>query len=133
MNKDKTQYKPLSVFYNSACPVCNAGIELQKHRMTGCAVQWNDVHKNNELISQLTETRRTDEDLDFIRKRLHVKDSTGKIQVGIDAFITLWRISPGEHWKARFLSLPVIHSLATVFYNVFSLFLFHWNKYERHW
>ena len=133
MNNEQTQYKQLTVFYNSACPVCNAGIELQKRRMPGVSVEWNDIHKNNELISQLTQRNRTDVKLDFIRKRLHVKDSTGEIQVGLDAFITLWKNSPGEHWKARILSLPVIHGITSIFYNIFALFLFHWNKYERHW
>lgn len=131
MNKDKD--KVLSVFYNSACPVCNAGIEHQKHRMPGCAIQWNDVHNNNELIKQLNKKGKTKENLDFIRKRLHVKDTNGDVQVGLDAFIALWKISPGEHWKASIFSFPVIHSLTTVFYNVFALALFHWNKYERHW
>ena len=133
MNKDKTEIKPVCVFYNSACLVCNAGIEFQKHRMSTCAIQWNDVHNNNEVISQLNKKGKTKTSLDFIRKRLHVRDTKGDIQVGLDAFITLWEISPGEHWKASIFSFPVIHGLASVFYNSFAFTLFHWNKYERHW
>jgi len=32
----------LKVFYNSACPVCDAGIRGQRERMAGCAldIQW---------------------------------------------------------------------------------------------
>ena len=133
MNKDKTKVKAVCVFYNSACPVCNAGIEFQKHRMSACAIQWNDVHNNNEVINQLSKKGKNKTSLDFIRKRLHVKDTQGDIHVGLDAFITLWQISPGEYWKASICSFPVIHGLASVFYNSFAFALFHWNKYERHW
>lgn len=133
MNNAKTEDKVVSVFYNSACPVCNAGIEHQKQRMPDCAIQWNDVHNDNELIRRLSKKDKNQASLDFIRKRLHVKDTTGDIQVGLDAFITLWKISPGEYWKASIFSFPVIHGLASVFYNSFAFALFHWNKYERHW
>ena len=134
MSSNQSKDEVINVFYNSACPVCNAGIHLQQKRMTSCAINapkivWNDVHINNQLICQL----KSDADLDFVRKRLHVKDAEGKVQVGIDAFITLWSHSPGESWKANLVSLPFIHGLATAIYNVFAFCLFHWNRSRSHW
>ncbi|MGH8588498.1 MAG: DUF393 domain-containing protein, partial [Gammaproteobacteria bacterium] len=35
------------VYYNSACPVCNAGIKDQRRRMEACGIEgieWVDVH-----------------------------------------------------------------------------------------
>ena len=134
MKKPKPESEVISVFYNSACPVCNAGINEQKKRFNTAGVnvrkvQWNDVHTNNKVISQLND----DVDLSFIRERLHVIDTTGEVQVGIDAFITLWNISPSEKWKANILQKPVIHSLAITFYNIFASLLFRWNRLRGNW
>ena len=124
----------LRVFYNSACPVCKAGINKQKKKIdkasvTGKEIQWKDVHANNNLIYDLD----GDISLNFVRKRLHVIDANGEVQVGIDAFIALWRISPGERWKAKFFETPVIHGLSALIYNSFAFFLFHWNRTRGSW
>ena len=80
-----TNHKPtLRVYYNSACPVCRAGIEQQKGKMQGCPVEWQDVHTDHERVKQLNA------DLNFVRKRLHVIDEHGKLNIGFDAFLTIW-------------------------------------------
>jgi hypothetical protein len=40
------------VYYNSACPVCNAGIKDQRQRMEACGlkdIEWVDVHTKEPL------------------------------------------------------------------------------------
>ncbi|MCY1440439.1 hypothetical protein D9M71_567160 [compost metagenome] len=54
-------------------------------------------------------------------------------RMGVDAFIVLWRHSPGEEWKARLFSLPLIHGLAQLAYKVFARLLYRWNKAKHHW
>jgi predicted DCC family thiol-disulfide oxidoreductase YuxK len=127
MTNKITKDEQLGVFYNSACPVCNAGVNHQKRRMKNCYVEWNDVSANNELVDQL------DASLEFVRERLHVKNAAGEVFVGIDAFIALWEISPDDSWKAAILKRPVIHGLATAFYNAFAWSLYRWNRMRRHW
>ena len=43
----------VSVYYNSACPVCNAGIGAQRRRMQSCNVdvEWIDIHRNPERLT----------------------------------------------------------------------------------
>jgi len=44
------------VYYNSACPVCNAGIKDQRRRMEACGIEdieWVDVHTNPEAVSEV--------------------------------------------------------------------------------
>lgn len=118
---------PCAVYYNSACPVCNSGIEYQKGRMASCNVAWKDVHRDTTAVDKL------DGDIEFIRKRLHVVERSGNVCVGIDAFIALWRISPGEAWKAELLSLPVVHGFAACIYNAFAVMLYHYNRWAKHW
>ncbi len=123
VNKPNT----IRVFYNSACPVCNAGIKSQKGKTSDSVVEYEDVHLDNDLAAQL------DAPLAFIRERLHVVDENQQVQVGIDAFITIWRHSPKERWKAKFFSLPGLHALAVVGYNVFARGLYRWNQSKNHW
>lgn len=117
----------LKIYYNSACPVCDAGINHQKKKMVGCDIVWNDVHSNIAARSDL------DADLEFIRKRLHVVDKHGDVKVGIDAFITLWEASVGDEWKAKLCSLTLIHPCLDITYNLFSGLLYRWNKLLNHW
>ncbi len=121
-------YKPtIKVFFNSACPVCNAGIASQKKKMDSCGVEWKDVHIDNALVSNLNV------DLEFVRERLHVVDENGDLQVGFNAFIALWRNSPNEQWKAKISSVPIIKSVFNRVYNIFAKGLYSWNRAKKHW
>lgn len=117
----------IKVYYNSACPVCRAGIEGQKDKTTACQVQWADVHRDNEAVAEIGES------LEYVRERLHVVDEQGVKRMGVDAFIVLWRHSPKERWKARLLSLPLIHPLAQLGYKAFARLLYRWNRRKGHW
>lgn len=121
------QNPTIKVFFNSACPVCDAGISSQKNKMGNCGVAWQDVHLDNDLVNDLNA------DLDFVRERLHVIDENGELQVGFDAFITIWRHSPKEHWKAKLSSLPLLKPLLNIVYNIFASVLYRWNKSKKHW
>jgi len=127
MKDENATKEPVKVFYNSACPICNAGVGYQKQRMKTCDIEWADVHVDTKSTTEL------DADLDFIRERLHVKDTEGKLQVGIDAFIALWEESPGERWKAEIIKTPFLHYMADTTYNVFARQLYRWNKFKGHW
>jgi predicted DCC family thiol-disulfide oxidoreductase YuxK len=112
----------LHVYFNSACPVCKAGINAQKSKTTGCDVSWNDIHINNRCALE------ADPDIDVVRKYLHVIDRNGQKHVGIEAFIQLWKYSPREHWKAKLFALPIVKPIAKAFYVVFANILFALNR-----
>jgi predicted DCC family thiol-disulfide oxidoreductase YuxK len=117
----------MKVYYNSACPVCRTGIEEQMRKDSICEIQWSDVHKNNDLVSEVGS------ELEFVRERLHVVDENGNLQVGVDAFLAIWRNSPRETWKAKVFSLPVINQFCRIAYNIFAAVLYKWNKAKKHW
>lgn len=117
----------IRVYYNSACPVCNAGITAQRRKMAGCDVQWRDIHNEAEACAEIGAER------EFVRKRLHAVDENGQVKIGIEAFITLWRHSPGERWKGHLFSLPGVKHLAMGAYNAFAWLLYKWNRWMRHW
>ena len=122
-----TDKEPIRVYYNSACPVCDAGIGAQKDRMGACAVQWKDVHTDTAARAEIPA------ELEFVRERLHAVNAAGRVMVGVDAAILIWRHSPGEAWKARLFSLPLVHGLASVGYKIFARLLYGWNLRKGHW
>lgn len=121
---------PPRVYYNSACPVCNAGIKDQRNRMEACGVkdiEWIDIHTRPEVVSDLGVP------LEEVRERLHVKNSSGRIDVGADAFLNLMSQTPGQSRFAYLLRLPILHQLMRLAYNVFARLLYRWNRAKRHW
>jgi len=119
----------VTVYYNSACPVCNAGIEGQQRRMQGCAVQveWIDVHANADALGAIGAQR------EFVRERLHVVDENGVIRIGADAFEALWRHTPGQQHAARIARLPGVRSMVRWSYNAFAAGLYAWNRARGRW
>ncbi|MGQ0591159.1 MAG: thiol-disulfide oxidoreductase DCC family protein [Gammaproteobacteria bacterium] len=118
------------VYYNSACPVCNAGIQDQRQRMEACGIEdieWVDVHTNPEAVSEVGAS------LEQVRERLHVQDSEGQINVGADAFTCLWSQTRGQRWLAKLLRLPVLKQLTHSAYNLFARLLYRWNRTKGRW
>lgn len=119
----------IRVYYNSACPVCRAGIGLQQKKLARCgaAIAWKDVHTDLDARGEI------DADLESVRERLHVVDEHGQMKVGVEAFEVLWRQSPRQRWKAVLLRLPLLKALSVRSYNAFARALYRWNRKKRHW
>lgn len=116
------------VYYNSACPVCNAGIKHQRARSAGDDhVEWIDVHADNDAVSAIGA------DLENVRERLHVVDDAGTVHIGAAAFAALWRITPGQRWLGRAGNLPVVRAVLRWAYNAFAAALYRWNRRRGHW
>ena len=117
------------VYYNSACPVCDAGIKHQQRKLHGCdaEVEWIDVHSHNEAARQI------DADLEFVRERLHVVDEAGTTQVGSKAFSALWKLTPGQRRLAQASDLPIVRDLFRWSYNGFAAVLYRWNRLKGRW
>jgi predicted DCC family thiol-disulfide oxidoreductase YuxK len=117
------------VYYNSACPVCNAGVTDQRRRMEACSadVEWIDIHANPHRVEDIGASQ------EFVRKRLHVVDEHGAVQVGSDAFHALWKRTPGQEHFARFIHLPLVRTAVRWMYNGFAALLYAWNRANRRW
>ena len=123
MSKDKS----IEVYFNSACPVCKAGIEYQRKKATAADVDWLDIHVQAELCDRLTNDHNT------VRKYLHIRDKQGQQKIGINAFIELWRASPSQHWMAVFFALPLINQVSQMCYFLFANALYGWNRLLKRW
>jgi predicted DCC family thiol-disulfide oxidoreductase YuxK len=120
----------LTVWYNTKCPVCNTGIEWQRSRLVRAAraglIEFRDINLEPEALS------RFGADVNDVRRRLHAVDAEGRLHVGADCAIAIWRATPGDSWLAHSLSLPVIHPLARFGYDRFADILYAWNCRKGH-
>jgi len=121
----------LTVWYNTKCPVCNGGIDWQRNRLVQAAragvIEFHDINLEPDALS------RFGAGLEDVRRRLHAVDAGGRLHVGADCAIAVWRLTPGDAWLARLVGLPVIRPIARVAYDRFADLLYAWNRRKGHW
>jgi predicted DCC family thiol-disulfide oxidoreductase YuxK len=121
----------LTVWYNTKCPVCNAGIAWQRNRLVRAAraglIEFRDINLEPEALSRFGAS------LENVRRRLHATDAEGRLHVGADCAIAIWQATPSHAWLGRLLSLPVIHAVVMFGYDRFADALCAWNRWKGHW
>jgi predicted DCC family thiol-disulfide oxidoreductase YuxK len=121
----------LTVWYNTRCPVCDAGIDWQRNRLLALVraggIAFRDINEQPDALA------RYGADIDDIRRRLHATDEAGALIVGADVAIALWRLTPGEGWLAALLGNPLMLPVTRLVYDRFADVLFAWNKRNGRW
>ncbi|MDH0865082.1 DUF393 domain-containing protein [Mitsuaria sp. GD03876] len=116
-----------TVYYNSACPVCDAGVCAMKARIAEDDVEWVDVHRHPERLAALGL------ELEDVRERLHLVDTKGQLQIGADALLTTWSLQPRWGWLLKPLGLPGLRRLTSWAYIAFARLLYRWNRRQGRW
>ena len=123
--------RKLEVLYNSACPVCDAGVKQQQRMMQDATARgdaaWTDVTCHAEALDRAGLT------LEQVRRHLYARDDEGKLYRGAEAFAALWRETPGLRWLGALISFPVIRTMARISYDWFADRLYNWNKRHGRW
>jgi predicted DCC family thiol-disulfide oxidoreductase YuxK len=122
--------KPVEVFYNSACPVCDAGVRNQRRAMerSGAgAIDWTDMTSAPDALKADGLT------LDHVRSHIYARDASGKLHRGADALAALWSATPRRRWLGRLISLPLVRPLARMSYDWFADRLYAWNRRHGRW
>ena len=121
----------LTVWYNTKCPVCDAGIRWQNQRLVNAAragiINFRDINLEPDTLARFGAS------LEDIRRRLHGVDRDGTLLIGIDCVSAIWRLMPGTHWLGAFTNLPGIHGMAAFTYDRFADLLYAWNRRKGHW
>ena len=121
----------LTVWYNTKCPVCSAGISRQRDRLLRGArsgiIEFHDINLEPDALT------RFGAGIEDVRRRLHAVDTQDRLYVGVDCAIAIWRRTPGDVWLGRALDLPVIRSIARFAYDRFADRLYLWNRRKGHW
>ena len=121
----------LTVWYNTRCPVCDAGIDRQRNKLIAAVeagtIEFCDINLDPQALAGHGAS------LEDVRRRLHATDEAGRLIVGADVAIAVWRITPGEHWLAALFGNPVVRPVTRFAYDRFADILYAWNRREAHW
>ena len=110
----------MKVYYNESCNICKAEINLYKKQNIE-EIEWVDI--TNNIIAE-KETSKNDKNL---LRRLHVIDN-GKVFVGAEAFLLVWKKIPKYEFLYKFFKLPVIFQIFKFTYEVIAYFLYLKNR-----
>ncbi|WP_199902749.1 thiol-disulfide oxidoreductase DCC family protein [Azospirillum sp. B4] len=121
----------LTVWYNTKCPVCDAGINWQTNRLVRAAragvIAFRDINLEPDALA------RFGADVEAVRRRLHGIDADGRLLVGGDCAIAIWRHTPGDAWLAALLGNRLTRPLTRLAYDRFADVLYAWNRRRGHW
>jgi predicted DCC family thiol-disulfide oxidoreductase YuxK len=121
----------LTVWYNTRCPVCDAGIDRQRNKLLAAVqagtIAFRDINQEPEALAAHGAS------LEDIRRRLHATDQDGRLLVGADVAIAVWRLTTGERWLATLLGNPVALPATRFVYDRFADLLYAWNRRKGRW
>jgi predicted DCC family thiol-disulfide oxidoreductase YuxK len=131
---EDSEYKrkqTLTVWFNTRCPVCDAGIRHQRNKLLAAVkaghIEFLDINLEPDALDLY------DVGVDDVRRRLHATDEEGRLIVGADVAVAIWRRTPGEAWLAGTLGAPGVIHLTRFVYDRFADLLFAWNKRKGRW
>ena len=104
----------ITVYFDDQCGLCSKEIAVYKRADKSNSFEWLG------LSDQTLDLKSEGLELVAALERLHVKDNTGRVYVGVDAFITIWQHLPRWRLLAQIASVPPIHWLLTVGYAWFA-------------
>lgn len=123
--------RPLTVWYNTKCPVCDAGIGWQKRRLVEAVragrIEFRDINQEPDALAAHGAA------IEDIRRRLHATDQNGLLLVGADVAIAIWRATPGQGWLAGLLGNRMMLPLTRFAYDRFADLLYRWNRRNGRW
>ena len=131
METAPTKLVPLTVWYNTKCPVCDAGIDRQRSKLVKAArsgaIDFQDTNQDPQALAKYGVT------LEDIRRSLHATDPAGHLHTGFDCAVEIWRRTPGDHWLATLFGNPLLRPPGRLAYNAFASILYAWNRRMGHW
>ena len=84
----------MTVWYNTRCPVCDAGINWQRNRLPGSRprrprLAFLDINEQPDALARYGAS------VDDVRRRLHATNEAGHLIVGADVAVAMWQVTPG--------------------------------------
>lgn len=92
----------LTIFYDGACPLCTAEINVYRNCRGSEEVAFVDVsaHDSGLVAADLDKANAL--------KRFHVRLTDGRLVSGAQGFGHVWLALPAWHWLGRIVLLPVM-------------------------
>jgi len=108
----------ITVFYDGKCGLCRREIEHYKRIVPMNVFIWEDITIDASVVEALGIAYSDG------LKLLHAQDKDGRLYVGVDAFLLIWRQIPRWQMLAAVVDFPLIRPLANTIYRVFAAWRF---------
>ena len=108
----------LTVYYDGKCGLCRREIEYYKRVAPADRFVWLDIANDPARLGDLNISQS-----DALR-RLHARDSSGAIFVGVAAFVAIWQGLNYWRYLAIIINLPFLQPLAAFAYDRFADYRF---------
>ena len=110
--------KLLKVYYDGKCGLCRREIEYYKRVAPADRFEWLDIATDPAGLADLDISQ-----ADALR-RLHARDASGNIYVGVAAFIAIWQGLNYWRYLAMIVNLPLLQPLVVFAYDRFADYRF---------
>ena len=106
--------RKIIIFYDSKCSICTKEINYYRSITSEQTFIWSDLHSDTKLLKEYR--------LDFSQAllMLHAIDENGRVHIGVDAFILIWRNIPRFKLLAKVIKAPGIYQLSNIGYRYFA-------------
>ena len=108
----------ITVFYDGACSLCAREIGYYRRIAPAGVFVWQDITESAESLA------REGVSLAQGLRLLHVKDNAGRLHIGVDAFIVIWKALRRWRLLALVVDLPIVHPIANYAYRAFATWRF---------
>lgn len=108
------EVQPHIVFYDDACPLCDAEIEHYKKIEEVHKISWLGIHSRWDEIEHYGLSKET------LLRRIHAVRSNGEVISGAEAFVLIWKSLRYYHWLGRAVSACRLVPMLDYFYKYFA-------------
>ena len=121
----------LTVWYNTKCPVCDAGIARHRRRLARAARDGAVEFLQHQSCARGALFSRRDRGSRAVR-RLHGIDGEGRRYLGADCAVQIRRRVPGDEWIARLLGAAPVRPAVNRSYDRFADLLYRYESSPPH-
>ena len=104
----------ITVFYDGKCGLCSKEINYYRKIAPTGIFDWQDI------TTSADDLKKEGISLADGLKLLHAKDHNGKIHIGVDAFLLIWRQLKRWRVLAFLVGLPIIRHITNCVYLAFA-------------
>lgn len=105
----------ITVYYDGLCHLCSREINHYKTMSGSEKIQFVDI------TSALFSAKKEGLNPQAIHKIIHVRDQSGNIKLGVDAFICIWQQLPALSIAAKLAEIKLIKFFLRFFYAIFAI------------
>ena len=126
----QSDHPRLVVWYNTRCPALRRR-NRQRNKLLAAVraghISFRDINDEPAALAAYGAS------LDDVRRRLQATDESGRLIVGADVMVAIWRLTLRRRLAGVVVRQSVMLPVTRFAYDRFAGLLFAWNRWKGHW